>query len=86
MFPSSALPPGRAGEFPCPCVVKLGPQMIVFYVLRIINSEFTGQEVGLMPPLFYCLRARLVPLLQGFVAKQACFILWSSKPGFLSNH
>ena len=48
-------------------------------------TELTGQDVGLMPPLFYCLGAHLMLLLHGFVAKQACSVLWLSKP-FLSNH
>ena len=34
MFPSSAPPPGCAGEFACPYMVKLGPHIIVFYVYR----------------------------------------------------
>ena len=38
-----------------------------------------------MPPLFNCLQACLMLLLRGFVAKQARFVLWLSKP-FLSNH
>ena len=34
-------------------------------------TELTGQDVGLMPPVFYCLGACLVLLTHGFVAKQA---------------
>ena len=37
-------------------------------------TEFPGQDVGLMPPLFYCLGACLLPLLCGYVAKQTCFL------------
>ena len=37
-------------------------------------------------PLFYCLGAHLVFLLPNFVAKQACLILWLSKPGFLRDY
>ena len=42
MLSSSVSPPGWAGEFFCPYVVKLGLQIIVFYVcgehiLGIIN-------------------------------------------------
>ena len=33
-FSSSAPPPGWAGEFSCPYMVKLSPQIIVFYVCR----------------------------------------------------
>ena len=39
-----------------------------------------------MPPLFYCLGACLVLLLYGFVANQACLVLWLSKPALLNNH
>ena len=35
-------------------------------------TEFTGQAVGLMPPLFYCCGSCPVLLLHGFVAKQTC--------------
>ena len=63
-----------------------------FYVCREhvfeVNylPELTRQGVGLMSPLFYCLGARLILLLRGFVAKQACLGLWLSKPTFLSDH
>ena len=72
-------------------MVKLGLQAIVFYVCGeqvrgIINlTELIGQDAGLTPPLFYCLVPYLVLLLHGFVAKQACLVLWLSKPAFLSN-
>ena len=33
-LPSSTPPPGWAREFPSPYMVKLGPQIIVFYVCR----------------------------------------------------
>ena len=39
-----------------------------------------------MPPLSYCLGTRLELLLQGFVAKQACLVLYLSKPALFSNH
>ena len=39
-----------------------------------------------MPPLFYCLGASLSLLLHGFVAEEACLLLWLSKPAFLSDH
>ena len=70
-------PPGWAGEFSRPYMVKLGAQIIVFYVCRehalgIINLlSSDGQDVSLMAPLFYCLGACLVLLLPGFIAKQA---------------
>ena len=43
-------------------------------------------DMGLTPPLFYRFEPCLVPLLHGFVAKQACLVLWLSKPALLSNH
>lgn len=42
-------------------------------VLGIINLP-TGQDVGLIPPLFYCSGTCLVLLLHGSVAKQICFL------------
>ena len=39
-----------------------------------------------MPPLFHCLGACLVLLLPSFLVKQACLVLWLSKPALLSNH
>ena len=51
-------------------MVKLDPQMIVFpecreRVLEIINFPSSlDRKVGFMPPLFYCLGAYLVVLLQ----------------------
>ena len=49
-------------------------------------TELTGRYVGLMPPLFYGLGECLMLLLQVFVAKPACLVLWLSKPVLLSNH
>ena len=49
-------------------------------------TELPGQDMGLMPPLFYCLGVRLVLLLHGFVVRQACLVLWLSKPDFSNNH
>ena len=46
----------------------------------------TGQDMGLLPPLFYCLGACLMLLSHGFVAKQACLALWLSNSAFLNNH
>ena len=42
--------------------------------------------MGLMSPLICCLGACIMHLLYGFVAKQACLVLWLSKSAFLSNH
>ena len=36
-------------------------------------TKLTGQDVGLMSPVFYCLGACLVLLMHGFVAKRAWF-------------
>ena len=52
--------------------------IFVFSVHRTACSRndfgLTGQDRGLIPPLFYCLGAGLMPLLHGFVGKQACFL------------
>ena len=40
-------------------------------------AELTGQNVGLIPPLFYCFGTWLMLLLHGFVAKQTYFLEWS---------
>ena len=37
-------------------------------------AELTGQNVGLIPPLFYCFGTCLMLLLHGFVAKQTYFL------------
>ena len=75
----------------CPYMVKLDPQITVFYVCRehiprISGTELTGQDVGLRPPLFYCFEACPVLQLHGFVAKQACLVLCLSKSVFPKNH
>ena len=48
-FPSSAPPPGWAGVFSCPYMVKLGPQITVFHVQRAcpgtINSLSSLERV-----------------------------------------
>ena len=49
-------------------------------------TEFTGQDVCFIPPLFSYLGACLMLLLHGFVAKQACLVLWLSKPPFVSSY
>ena len=49
-------------------------------------TELTGQDVGLMSHCFTVLGASLMLLSHGFVAKQACMVLWLSKPDSLSNH
>lgn len=46
----------------------------------------TGQDVGLLPPSFYCFEACLTLLFHGFVFKLACLALWLSKPAFLRDH
>ena len=90
MLPSST-PPRYSGQFSYPYMVKLGPQITVF--MHIENMSWGS--------LTHCARwavcgshattvllfGRLSGvLLHGFVAKQACLVLWFSKPAFLSNH
>ena len=82
MLPSSGPPPGWAGEFSCPYVVKLGPQIVVFMWQRAcprdhLLAEPTGQYVGLMPHCFIVL---------GYVSCFRCIVLLLNKPAFLSNH
>ena len=80
-LPSSILPPGWTGEFSCSYMIKLGPQITVFYVWRehVLISWATEWDEGFMPLLFHCFEACLVLLLCGFVAKQACLVLWLNK-------
>ena len=88
-LPSSILPPGWTVEFSCSYMIKLGPQITVFYVWRehVLISWATEWDEGFMPLLFHCFEACLVLLLCGFVAKQACLVLWLNKFFFfLSNH
>ena len=70
-------------------MVKLCLQITGLCVQRACSRhhsliELTGQGVGLMPSLSYCLGACPVLLLPGFVAKQACLFLWISKPAFIN--
>jgi len=66
-------------------------QSLVFMCAERMSREsltywLSGQDVGLMPPLFHCLRPHLRLLLRGFAAKQAWLVLWLSKSVFLSDH
>ena len=66
-------------------------KFIVFYVYRehflgIINLLSSLSRIWVIPSLFYCFGACLMLLFHGFVAKQACLVLWLSKPVFLGNH
>ena len=55
-------------------------------MLGITLTELAGQDVGLIPSLFCCLRSCLMFLLHSFNAKQPCLTLWLSKPALLSDH
>ena len=61
------------------CIVTF-PYVFVFSMCRETcpqNHELinlTGQDVGLIPPLFYCLGVCLMLLLHGFVVKIGCFL------------
>ena len=52
--------------------------IFVFSVHRTVCSRndfgLIGQDLGLIPLLFYCLGAGLMPLLHSFVGKQTCFL------------
>ena len=54
MLPSSASPPGWEGEFSCPCMVQLDPQIVLHVCRPHVLTELTEQEVGLGPPLSSC--------------------------------
>ena len=75
MLPSSSPPPGGVEELSCLYMVKLSPQIIVFYMYRQPCpeghklTELTGQDEGLLLPPLSCLRAYLLTLSKGFVAK-----------------
>ena len=68
--------------------ISLFPYIFVFSACRGVCprnhplGELVGQGVGLMLPLFYCFRVCLMLLLHGFVAKQACLVLWLNKSTF----
>ena len=68
------------------------PYIFVFSACRRVCprnhqlTELAGQDMCLMPPLFYCFGACLMLLLLVFVAKQACLVLRLSKPAFLNDH
>ena len=91
MFLTSAPPPGWVGDFSCPCMVKLGSQIVVFYVCRehipgIMNLLNSLGRMWVSPHRCPIVLGRLVLLLHGFVAKHVCLVLWLSKATFLSNH
>ena len=90
MLPSSAPPPGQAGEFSGPCLVKLGPQIIVYvcteHVPGITDLLSLLGRMWVSPHRCPIVLGRLVLLLHGFVAKHVCLVLWLSKATFLSNH
>ena len=54
MLPSSASPPGWEGEFSCPYMVQLDPQIVLHVCRPHVLTELTEQEVGLGPPLSSC--------------------------------
>ena len=55
-------------------------------MLGIVNLLSSLGRICVSCHCFYCLGARLMLLLHGFVAKQACLALWLNKPAFLSDH
>ena len=88
MLPSFVPPPGWAGEFSCPYVVKLGSQIIVFLCLHRACPNLLSSLVRMWGSCYHCFLVWGMSLasVHGFVAKQACLALWLSKPSFLSNH
>ena len=86
MLPSSCPPPGWAGESSCPYMVKLDPQIIVFFFFFNVWKEHVLRIINLLNSLDRmwdsCHHCFIVwgLLLHGFVVKQACLVLWLSKP------
>ena len=76
MLPSFVPPPAWAGEFSCPYMVKLGPQIIVFYVCteHVLTYWVHWSGCGAHATTVFLFGACLLLLLHGFVAKQACFL------------
>ena len=81
-FPSSAPPPGWAGVFSCPYMVKLGPQITVFYVQRacpgIINLLSSLERMWVS--CHHCF------IVLEHVLCFCCLLLLLSKSAFLSNY
>ena len=72
-------------------MVKLGPQLLFFdvcreHVLGLINALSSWAVHGSHATVVSLFGACHMLLLRGFVAKQACLVLWLSKPAFLSKH
>ena len=93
MVPSSTLPPIWTKEFSCPYMVKLGPQIIVFFCVCSKRVPGTIKLLSSLPRMwvschhcFIVLGACLGLLFHGFVDKQARLVLCLSKPAFSSNH
>ena len=83
--------PGWAGEFSCLCGWGWVHKLLFFYVCRkhVLGVTNLLSSLGRMPSLpllFNWLGACPVILLHDFFAKQACLVLWLSKPDFSSNH
>ena len=82
MLPSSAPPPGWAVEL----LVPTWPPMTVFYVRRehvrgiLTFLSSLGRMWGSCHLCLIVLGACLLRLSHGFVTKQACLVLWLSKP------
>ena len=81
MIPSLASPLGWAGEFSCPYMVML--YVSREHALGLINLLSSLAGCGPHATLFSCVRAGPGLLLNGFVAKPACLVLWLSNPAFL---
>ena len=89
MFLSSAPPPGWAGEFSCPYMVKLDPQIVVSDVCRehVLGTINLLSSLGRMWVLCHH-GFRVCPMLlfPAFVAKQICLGLQLTKPVFSSTY
>ena len=81
MLPSSAPPPGWAGEFSCPYMVKQGPQIIVLCVQRAHPRDRYLTELTLAGRGAHATTV----IVWGHVLYFCLMVLLLSKPTFLSN-
>ena len=72
MLPSSASPPGWEGEFSCPYMVQLDPQIVLHVYRPRVLTELTEQGGGAWATIVFLFWEMI--LLHGFLAKQTCFI------------
>ena len=80
MLLSAASPPGSAGGFSCPYMVKLGPQISVFHVFREHSLEIINLLSSLGRMWVSCHHCFIA---WGHVSRFCCMVLLLSKPAWL---